>query len=327
MVSVVIPAHNEAQVIGRLLSQLMSSAEPDEFDIIIVANGCTDNTAKVAASFGPQVRVLSTPVASKHEALAVGNRAAKDFPRLYVDADVELRAEDARALAEALQRPGVLGASPELSHHMTGRPWLVRWYYDIWTRLPEVRQGLFGRGVVGVSEPGYERIADLPPLLADDLAASLMFAPEERVIVPDARVTVHPPRTFSDLLRSRTRAVMGATQIEQIKDGPSSTARTRLSDLLTIAYRNPRLAPRVLLFLAVALLARRRAHRVIADDGYSTWLRDQGSRNGGANDSVVFASSAGSYQTYASEPAALASSLNRRQGLLPNANDGIQSRP
>src|SRR6516165_2576813 len=159
MLSIVIPAHNETQVIGRLLRQLVSTAEEGELDILVVANGCSDNTAKVAAAFGPPVQVLSIPVASKREALATGNLAAKGFPRLYVDADVELRTEDVRELGQALLRPGVLAASPERTLALAGRRWPIRWYYDVWARLPEVQQGLFGRGVIGVSEAGYARIA------------------------------------------------------------------------------------------------------------------------------------------------------------------------
>src|SRR5579859_6787834 len=87
MATLIIPAHNEARVIGRLLGQLVSAAEPGELDIIVVPNGCTDDTAEIAASFGPPVRVLPIPVASKHEALRAGDRAAWDFPRMYVDAD------------------------------------------------------------------------------------------------------------------------------------------------------------------------------------------------------------------------------------------------
>jgi glycosyltransferase involved in cell wall biosynthesis len=279
MVSIVVPAHNEARVIGRLLRQILSSAGPDELDIVVVANGCTDDTVEVAASFGPPVRVVSVPAASKRDALAEGNRAASGFPRLYVDADVELGSSDVRALGEALRRPGVLGAGPVVVHALAGRPWPIRWYYDVWTRLPEVQCGLFGRGVVGVSEEGYRRIASLPPVLADDLAASLEFSPAERMIVPDAKVTVHPPRTFSDLLRGRARYAMGTTQLEQAQGAPVATARTRPADLAAIVRREPHLAPRAALFLMVAVLSRAKARRVTRKAGYAVWLRDASSRN------------------------------------------------
>lgn len=278
VVSVVVPAHNEAPVIGRLLKQLAASAGPDELEVLVIANGCTDDTAKTAASFGPTVRVLRIPSASKREALAVGNREARGFPRIYVDADVELRTEDVRALVKALQSPGVLAAGPHLVLDMTGSSWPVRWYYDVWTRLPEVRRGLFGRGVVAVSQTGYARIAELPPVLADDLAASLAFSPTERVIAADAQVIVHPPLRFTDLMRVRTRAATGVTQVERTEGAPESTARTQPRDLFAIARNEPRMTPRVALFLAVALLARLRSNHAVRRGDYSTWHRDESSR-------------------------------------------------
>jgi Glycosyl transferase family 2 len=276
--TIIVPAHNEAPVISRLLAQLVSAARPGELDVIVVANGCTDNTAEVAATFGPEVRVLSISVASKREALRAGDRAARDFPRLYVDADVELGTKDVRALNEALRRPGILAAGPQRVLVMAGRPWLVRWYYDVWTRLPEVQSGLFGRGVIAVNAAGHERVASLPPLLADDLAASLVFAPDERLVVPDAQVVVHTPRTFGDLLRRRVRASTGVTQVEQAEEAPASTARTRPADLIAIMSREPRMVLRVPVFLSVAVLARMRSSRAARKHDYSTWLRDESSR-------------------------------------------------
>lgn len=278
MATVIVPAHNEARVIGRLLGQLISGARPGEFDVIVVANGCTDDTDRVAASYGPMVRALSIPVPSKREALMAGDRAARDFPRVYVDADVELGTEDIRALDEALRRPGVLAAGPQRVLALEGRPWLVRWYYDVWTRLPEVRSGLFGRGVIGMSETGHARVVGLPPLIADDLAWSLMFAPDERVIIADARAIVHPPRTFGDLLRRRVRAATGVAQVEREEAAPNSTARTRPSDLLSIIAREPRMAPRVIVFMTVAAFALLGARRAARRHDYSTWLRDESSR-------------------------------------------------
>jgi glycosyltransferase involved in cell wall biosynthesis len=276
--SIVVPAHNEAQVIGRLLSQLVPAGSSSDLDIVVVANGCTDETAAAASRFTPAVRVLSIPEASKRAALAAGNGAARGFPRIYVDADVELRRQDIEALVDALRSPGVLGATTELGHDFAGCRWPVRWYYDVWTRLPEVRRGLFGRGVVALSEAGYERVSQLPPLLADDLAASLVLAPEERAVAAGARVVVHPPRTLRDLLRVRVRAAVGVAQVKRTTGAPESTAGTRPRDLLRMAAGQPALVPRVTLFLAVAVVARRRAARAVRRGDYATWLRDESTR-------------------------------------------------
>ncbi len=273
-----IPAHNESQVIGRLLRQLGPAVTAGELNVLVVANGCTDDTADVAASYGPGVQVMSVPVASKHAALSAAYDSVADFPRIYVDADVELRAGDVRALAAALRLPGVFAAAPERTLATTGSSWPVRWYYDVWARLPEVRSGLWGRGVIAVDERGQERLAALPPLLGDDLAAALTFAPHEQTIVTDARVVQHIPRTVTDLLRRRVRAATGVAQIERTEQAPASTARTSIGDLAAIVRAEPAMTPRVALFLLVAVIARLRARRAVARGDYSTWLRDESSR-------------------------------------------------
>jgi glycosyltransferase involved in cell wall biosynthesis len=278
MASIIIPAHDEAEIVGRLIKKLLKTMRPGEFEIIVVANGCHDDTATRAAAIDPAIRVISLPVPSKHQALVAGNQAASRFPRLYVDADVELGTEDVRALVRALDEPGLMCAGPLRIHDMTGSPWQVRWWYSIWMQLPEVRKGFFGRGVIGVSAAGYARLLKMPPLMADDLAASLAFLSHERLVVAEARVLIHPPRTFADLLRSRTRAAMGSDQLESTSTAVTASARTRLSDVMKIVMRAPHRAPQAALFLAVAVAARRRARTLAAERGYTTWLRDESSR-------------------------------------------------
>jgi hypothetical protein len=238
-----------------------------------VPNGCGDDTAKVAESFG--VRVVSTPVASKAKALRLGDEAARGFPRLYVDADVELGTDDVRGLAAALERPGVLAAAPERSLELRDRPLPVRWYYAIWTRLPEVQAGLFGRGVIAVTAEGHARLRALPEVIADDLAMSLAFTAAERTVVAESRVVIHPPRTWRDLVRRRARAATGVGQLEAAELGQAGgSARTGVSDLLAIVRREPRLLPCLAVFLATTVVARLCARRTDT----STWLRDESSR-------------------------------------------------
>ena len=279
MISVIIPAYNEGRVLGRLLGRLVASAHAGELDVIVVANGCTDDTVAVAAAFGAPVRVLNIGSASKPDALAAGDRAAHGFPRVYLDADVEIGAEDLRAMEKELQRPGVLAAAPEREFTMTGRSWVVRWFYDVWTRLPEVRCGLFGRGVIAIGEEGHDRVAVLQPVIADDLAVSLAFKPDERAVVPEARVLIHPPRTSADLLRRRVRVAEGIAQLKKTAGMPDSDAsRTQPSNLLSLARTGPGMTLRVGVFLAVGMVARMRAKRSALRNDYSAWHRDESSR-------------------------------------------------
>jgi glycosyltransferase involved in cell wall biosynthesis len=279
-----VPAHNEAAVIGRLLSGLLadsasindSTTQGEQLETIVVANGCTDETAQVAARY-QAVQVIDTPVPNKHRALRLGDSHARAFPRLYIDADVELGVEDIRILAKALEDPRILAAAPVRHTPLDGCPWTVRWYYEIWEQLPVVREGLFGRGVIALSAEGHARIADLPELMGDDLAASLSFGPEERRVVDTARVTVYPPRTLADLLRRRVRSMTVTTQAATDTRLPS--ARTGSADLRVLLRESPlRNGPRVAWFLAVTAIARFRARRAVKAGDFSTWLRDESSR-------------------------------------------------
>jgi hypothetical protein len=284
--SVVVPAHNEAAVIGRLLSGLVTdkastkSDDADGFEVVVVANGCTDQTTEVAERY-PDVRVISTPVPNKHRALRLGDENASSFPRLYVDADVELSAADVRALAEALEAPGVHAAAPARHTPLDGCPWTVRWYYQIWEQLPVVREGLFGRGVIALTAEGHSRIVGLPELMGDDLAASLSFTAQERRVVETARVTVHPPRTLGDLLKRRTRSMTVTTQAATQTDLPGS--RTTSADLKVLLREAPlRNGPRLAWFVAVTAVARRRSRRAVKAGDFTTWLRDESSREAAA---------------------------------------------
>jgi len=277
VVSVIVPAHNEARVIGRLLSRLTDEAGP-QVEVIVVCNGCTDDTAAVAAEF-PGVRVIDTPVSSKVEALRLGDAAALGFPRVYVDADVEIDLAGIRAIGSVLESGSVLAAAPRRAIPRHGVSTLVGWYYDIWEELPGVRDGIFGRGVIGLSEAGHARISVLPRLMSDDLAMSSAFADAEREVVAAAVVTVHPPRTWADLMRRRVRVATGTAQAYAEDNGLVTDSRTTKSDLIEVCRRRPVLILRVPVFLAAAVLARRKAASSLRRGDFTTWLRDESSRD------------------------------------------------
>jgi glycosyltransferase involved in cell wall biosynthesis len=278
--SIVIAAHNEESTIGRLLGAVLRGAAPGEFAIYVVCNGCTDTTAAVAGGFGSDVQVVELPEPSKRAALKAGDAVARAFPRLYVDADVELTTSDVRALRAALNRDGVMAASPVRNLRMDGVPVLVRGYYAVWQQLPHVRAGLFGRGAIAVSKRGHRKIADLSQVMSDDLAFSEAFAAGERMVVPSATVSVWPPRTLGDLVRRRVRVNTGNAEVDLI-DGRSPESQTSWTDLVAVARAHPPLLICVPIFLGVAVAARIGARRRVRAGDFNTWLRDESSRRPG----------------------------------------------
>src|SRR4051812_16230142 len=88
--SIIIPAHNEAAVVARTLNSILANKLDRPLQIIVVANGCTDETAEVVRRFNDTVELVETPVGSKTHALNLGDRVAKYDLRAYLDADIEL---------------------------------------------------------------------------------------------------------------------------------------------------------------------------------------------------------------------------------------------
>ena len=52
MTSVIIAAHNEAGIIADTLRALSAAAPGTDLEVIVVPNGCSDDTAEVAAAPG-----------------------------------------------------------------------------------------------------------------------------------------------------------------------------------------------------------------------------------------------------------------------------------
>ncbi len=253
MVTVVIPAHNEGRFIGPLLRKLIPAEGESDLAVIVVASGCSDNTAQIASSFGKNVRVIDIPAGSKRRAVLAGDAAATGFPRFYVDADVEIGVADVLALAAELAKPGVLAAVPGRVLALECCTLPVRWYYDIWLRLPEIRRGLFGRGVLGLNEAGHRRLRHMPPIVAGDLAASLPFAHAERRVVPRARAHCRAPGNLTALLRYRSCVTAEIAGAGALRSALSWEVRAYPADLLGIVRTEPGAAPAVAIFLLVTV--------------------------------------------------------------------------
>jgi hypothetical protein len=214
LVSVVMPAHNEGRVIGRGLRAIVQAERPDlPLEVIVVANGCTDDTAAVARSFGGCVRVIETDVASKTNALNLGDRAASGFPRVYVDGDVILPAESLWRIVEHLRDGRALATGPRPRWDLSGASAAVRAYYDIDGQLPSSQVGIGGSGVYALSMEGRRRFGEFPQIIGDDQFVRSLFAPAERRPAEAAYSIVTPPKRLAGVVAIKTRGQHGNYQV------------------------------------------------------------------------------------------------------------------
>jgi glycosyltransferase involved in cell wall biosynthesis len=278
MLSIIIPAHNEEAVIGRLLKSLTNGAEPGELEIIVVANGCNDRTAEVARAFGAPVRVIETEVGSKVHALNLGDRAATSFPRFYVDADIVLDLNALRRLAVSLERDRYLAIAPRFQMNLDGCSWFVRAFYAVNDRMPSSREGIGGSGVYGMSEQGRKRFGEFPALTADDGFVRVQFQPHERVTVEDCHSIVFAPKTPRGLVQIKTRSHFGSMQLRQRFPHLWVNRGARNGVALKRLALRPWWWARLVVYAYVKLEARRGARKLMQKQHEATWQRDDTSR-------------------------------------------------
>ncbi len=104
-ISVILPAYNEAAAIGDVLADIRKVAEErqphDLFEIVVVDDGSTDDTARIAEEGG--ARVVSHPYnIGNGAAVKAGIRAAGGDVLVLMDADGQHRPEEIPSLLEKL---------------------------------------------------------------------------------------------------------------------------------------------------------------------------------------------------------------------------------
>ena len=271
--SVIIPAHNESATIARCLHALSEGADPGELEIFVVCNGCVDDTAKVARAALPAVKVIELERASKAAALNVGDAAATRFPRIYVDADVELDIPALRATVRALTDSPVLCAAPRPRFELTGRSFLIRSYYEVWQLLPYLNDEVVGTGVYALSAEGRARFDEFPDITADDQFVLQQFERTERLALRDQAFLVHPPTSCRGLFAIRRRAYRGARELEASGLAAHESGPSGMRTLVSL-MRSPRDWLPVAIYAVVSVSAKVAA-RLTRSGG---WERDDSAR-------------------------------------------------
>jgi len=86
LVSLIIPAHNEARTIGTIVATAKASPMIDE--IIVVADACTDDTATIARALGVIILEKQT-TRGKGDAMIAGFEKSRGDIIMFADADLE----------------------------------------------------------------------------------------------------------------------------------------------------------------------------------------------------------------------------------------------
>lgn len=251
--SIIIPAHNEGAVIDRTLATLDPLVAAGTAEVIVVPNGCSDDTADRARAH-PGVRVVELAEGSKTSALNAGDAHASRWPRLYIDADIEASPLALAQAVRALAGDGIHAARPAFRWELQGAGPLVRAYYRARWRMPSMKGAMWGAGVYGLSKTGHRILGAFPRVIGDDLLVDSSFPPGRKYLASGPPVVVRMPLTVSNLIGVRTRVRRGGAE-QSLDTGPSS-----LRELLR-TVTGPASALDAICYALVAVAARLRTRQ------------------------------------------------------------------
>lgn len=256
--AVVIAARNEAAVIGRLVKSLLEQEYPRElFDVFVVPNNCTDDTAGEAFRAGAEILLCDYPVRQKGDALrqAFSQLKDRDYDAYVVfDADNVVDSRYLKKTNDAFCG----GAEVVKGRQMALNPkasWVAGCYdlyfslFDVFFNRPRARGGLsvklVGTGFA-VHRSALHRLGGWnTQTIAEDaeFAAQCAMAGIRVCWAPDAITYDEEPVGFGTSLRQRKRWCSGVVQV----------GRQMLPRMLT--YGNGRRNWDMSLFLLTAQLA------------------------------------------------------------------------
>lgn len=275
MATVIVPAHNEANVIRRCLNSLID--QPGMDTLIVACNGCTDNTADIVRNEYPQAICLDIVIPSKVNALNEAEKYINSWPVFYIDADTHLSVGAIRHITQGMIKNGKLLAAPEPVIDVSRSSWFVRQFYRTWLQLPYIREGVVATCSYVISKTGHQRFSHFPAVINDDGFVRCQFKREERGNIAGASIYISAPRTLTALIRIKTRARLGNLQLKAtglctVQDN-KAYSRILWEELLSRNF-----IP-TLVYTCIVMLIRLRANKQYRHlQGYQ-WEKDQTSRS------------------------------------------------
>ncbi len=129
-VSVIVPAFNEAELIGETLKAINEATKGrhEHFEVVVVNDSSTDETKAIAESAG--AKVVDVELRNIGAVRNAGAKFASGEYLIFVDADTIIPPETLAATVEALNA-GALGGGASVSLESVPIPWYKYWLFPL----------------------------------------------------------------------------------------------------------------------------------------------------------------------------------------------------
>ncbi len=199
-VTVVIAAHNETEVIAEKLRSILAQDYQGELSCVVVSDGSTDHTVRVASSVTSSgaVEVIDAPRVGKAAALRVGVSRATGDVVVFTDANSLLAPDAVRELVAPFSDPAVGGVAGDQRYVDTGDPGAgerIYWSFDRLVKVAESRAGNVISATGALYAVRRPLVLAVPEGVTDDFTIStgvidqgyrLVFAPRSVAYEPTA---------------------------------------------------------------------------------------------------------------------------------------------
>lgn len=210
-ISVIVPAYNAASVLEKCVNALRNQTFPsDNYEVIVVDDGSTDDTASIAKSAG--VRFIIQPNQGPAVARNRGVEAARGEIVLFTDADCEPAPDWIERMTEAFLHQDVVGAKGVYRTNQNGlmSRFVQFEYEDKFERLASQTQIDFidtysaaYRRKIFLENGGFDPIFPRPSVEDQEFSFRLAQKGYRMVFVPAASVYHQHDKTLGEYARRK----------------------------------------------------------------------------------------------------------------------------